>query len=60
VRLKILFTSNDTSKQIVGHNGEAIYSAEIKPDSIGKTNIRPTLLDKKRFSHQKKILPEVN
>jgi hypothetical protein len=39
VRLKILFTSNDTSKEIVGHNGEVIYSAEIKPDSKGNTNI---------------------
>jgi hypothetical protein len=39
VRLKILFTSNDTSKQIVGHNGEIIYSAEIKLDSKGNTNI---------------------
>ena len=39
VRLKILFTSNDTSKEIVGHNGEVMYSAEIKPDSKGNTNI---------------------
>src|SRR5215467_9515266 len=39
VRLKILFTSNDTSKEIVGHNGEVIYSAEIKPDSKGNSNI---------------------
>jgi hypothetical protein len=39
VRLKIFFTSNDTSKEIVGHNGEVIYSAEIKPDSKGNTNI---------------------
>jgi hypothetical protein len=28
---KITFTSNDTSKEIVGHNGEVTYSAEIKP-----------------------------
>jgi hypothetical protein len=39
VKLKILFTSNDTSKEIVGHDGEVIYSAEIKPDSKGNTNI---------------------
>jgi len=39
VRLKILFTSNDTSKEIVGRNGEVIYSAEIKPDSKGSSNI---------------------
>ena len=39
MRLRILFTSNDTSKEIVGHNGEVIYSAEIKPDSKGNTNI---------------------
>ena len=39
VRLNILFTSNDTFKEIVGHNGEVIYSAEIKPGSKGNTNI---------------------
>jgi hypothetical protein len=39
VRLKILFSSNDTSKEIVGRNGEVIYSAEIKPDSKGSSNI---------------------
>lgn len=39
VRLKILFTSNDTSKEIVGHKGQVVYSAEIKPGSRGNTNI---------------------
>ena len=39
VGLKILFTSNATFKEIVGHNGEIIYSAELKPDSKGNTNI---------------------
>jgi hypothetical protein len=29
VKLKITFTSNDTSREIVGHNGEVTYSAEI-------------------------------
>jgi hypothetical protein len=33
VKLKITFTSNDTSKEIVGHNGEVTYSTEIKPNS---------------------------
>ena len=33
VKLKITFTSNDTSKEIVGHNGEVTYYAEIKPNS---------------------------
>ena len=39
VRLKILFTSNDASKEIVGHNGEVIYSVKIKPDLKGNTNM---------------------
>ena len=39
VKLKITFTSNDTSKEIVGHNGEVIYSAEIKPNSKDNSNI---------------------
>ena len=39
VGLKILFTSNATFKEIVGHDGEIIYSAELKPDSKGNTNI---------------------
>ncbi|HMH10875.1 MAG TPA: hypothetical protein VK553_09210, partial [Candidatus Nitrosopolaris rasttigaisensis] len=32
VKLKIVFTSNGTSKEIVGHSGEITYSAEIKPN----------------------------
>jgi len=39
VKLKITFTSNDTSKEIVGHNGEVTYSAEIKPNSNDNSNI---------------------
>jgi hypothetical protein len=39
VKLKITFTSNDTSKEIVGHNGEVTYSAEIKPNSKDSSNI---------------------
>ncbi|HXX97750.1 MAG TPA: hypothetical protein VEL11_11610 [Candidatus Bathyarchaeia archaeon] len=39
VKLKITFTSNDTSKEIVGHNGEVTYSAEIKPNSKDNSNI---------------------
>jgi proteasome assembly chaperone (PAC2) family protein len=30
VKVKITFSSNDTSKEIVGHNGEVTYSAEIQ------------------------------
>lgn len=39
VILKITFTSNGTSKEIVGHNGEVTYSAEIKPNSKDSSNI---------------------
>jgi hypothetical protein len=39
VKLKITFTSNDTSKEIVGQNGEVTYSAEIKPNSKDNSNI---------------------
>lgn len=39
VKLKITFTSNDTSKEIVGHNGEVTYSAEIKPNLKDNNNI---------------------
>jgi hypothetical protein len=39
VKLKITFTSNGTSKEIVGHNGEVTYSAEIKPNSKDSSNI---------------------
>jgi hypothetical protein len=39
VTLKITFTSNGTSKEIVGHNGEVTYSAEIKPNSKDSSNI---------------------
>ena len=39
VKLKITFTSNNTSKEIVGHNGEVTYSAEIKPNSKDNSNI---------------------
>ena len=35
VKLKITFTSNDTSKEIVGHNGEVTYSTEIKTEFKG-------------------------
>ncbi|HYT01750.1 MAG TPA: hypothetical protein VEL70_02490, partial [Candidatus Acidoferrum sp.] len=33
VKLKITFTSNGTSKEIVGHKGAISYSVEIKPNS---------------------------
>ena len=39
VKLKITFTSNYTSKEIVGHSGEVTYSAEIKPNSKDDSNI---------------------
>lgn len=39
VKLRITFTSNDTSKEIVGHNGEVTYSAEMKPNSKDNSNI---------------------
>ena len=39
VKLKITFTSNGTSKEIVGHNGEVTYSVEIKPNSKDSSNI---------------------
>jgi len=39
LKLKITFTSNDTFKEIVGHNGEVTYSAEIKPNSKDNSNI---------------------
>jgi hypothetical protein len=39
VKVKITFTSNDTSKEIVGRNGEVTYSAEIKPNSKDNSNI---------------------
>jgi hypothetical protein len=39
VKLKIVFTSNGTSKEIVGHSGEITYSAEIKPNSKSSSNI---------------------
>ena len=39
MKLKIIFTTNNTSKEIVGHNGEITYSAEIKPNSKDNSNI---------------------
>jgi hypothetical protein len=39
VTLKITFTSNGTSKEIVGHNVEVTYSAKIKPNSKDSNNI---------------------
>jgi hypothetical protein len=39
VKLKIIFTSNNTSKEMIGHNGEVTYSAELKPNSKGINNI---------------------
>jgi hypothetical protein len=39
VKVKITFTSNYTSKEIVGHNGEVTYSAEIKPNSKDNSDI---------------------
>jgi hypothetical protein len=39
VKLKIVFTSNGTTKEIVGHSGEITYSAEIKPNSKNSSNI---------------------
>ena len=39
VKVRVTFTSNDTSKEIVGHNGEVTYSAEIKPNSKDNSNI---------------------
>jgi hypothetical protein len=39
VKLNITFTSNGTSKEIVGHNGEATYSIELKPNSKSNSNL---------------------
>jgi hypothetical protein len=39
VKLKITFTSNGTSKEIVGHNGEVTYSAKIKPAPNNNSNM---------------------
>lgn len=39
VRIKITYTSNGTSKEIVGHDGQANFSAEIKPNSKDNNNI---------------------
>jgi hypothetical protein len=39
IKLKIVFTSNSTTKEIVGHSGEITYSAEIKPNSKNSSNI---------------------
>jgi cell pole-organizing protein PopZ len=39
VKLKITFTSNGTSKEIVGHNGEVAYSAIIKPTPNNNSNM---------------------
>ncbi|PWU79156.1 MAG: hypothetical protein DLM72_18695 [Candidatus Nitrosopolaris wilkensis] len=39
VKLMIVFTSNGTSKEIVGHSGEITYSAEIKPNSKNSSSI---------------------
>ena len=39
VKLMIVFTSNGTSKEIVGHSGEITYSAEIKPNSKNSSTI---------------------
>jgi hypothetical protein len=39
VILKIVFTSNGTSKEIVSHSGEITYSVEIKPNSKNNSNI---------------------
>jgi hypothetical protein len=39
VRIKITFTSNSTSKEIVGHNGELTFSVETKPSSKDNSNI---------------------
>jgi hypothetical protein len=33
LKLKITFTSNSTTKEIVGHDGEVTYSTEIEPNS---------------------------
>lgn len=41
VKLKITFTSNGTSKEIIGHKGEISYSVEIKPNS--KNSFRTTV-----------------
>ena len=39
VRIKITFTSNSTSKEIVGHNGQVTYSVQIKPNSKNNSDI---------------------
>jgi hypothetical protein len=39
VTIKITYTSNGTSKEIVGHDGQANFSAEIKPNSKDNNNI---------------------
>ncbi len=41
VKLKITFTSNGTTKEIVGHKGAISYSVEIKPNS--KNSFRSTV-----------------
>ena len=33
LRMRVTFTSNGTTKEILSHNGEATYSGEIKPNS---------------------------
>jgi len=39
VKLRIIYTSNNTSKEMIGHNGEVTYSAKLKPNSKGINNI---------------------
>ncbi|MDQ6667592.1 MAG: hypothetical protein M3Y53_05115 [Thermoproteota archaeon] len=39
VKLMIVFTSNGTSKEIVGHSGEITYSAETKPNSKNSSTL---------------------
>jgi hypothetical protein len=38
VKLKITFGSNGTNKEIIGHNGEVSYSAEINPKPRHESN----------------------
>ena len=38
VKLKITFGSNGTNKEIIGHNGEVIYSSEINPKPGHESN----------------------
>jgi len=44
IRLKIVFTSNGTTKEVIGRNGHVTYSVELNPNTQNNSSYNATVV----------------